>query len=1159
MAQMSLDTAIRLSAEVKGGGNIDRVKRSIQDLAQSSKTTAKDMDTLRSATFQFARANDGTIAGIKSSIGAFRGLQEQAKIGSREFQRYGAEIQKLEAKLRGIDGAAQKAGQSMGQQIAAGVASAAGAIGGALASFNIAGNVAKNTLALEEQSRRLRVMTNDSGALQAGIIALVREQGHLVSTTEASAAAYDILQAGFSNSSDILKLVRASTLGAVGGFTDMVTVSDALTSILNGYGMSAASAARVVDQMKVVTDDGKISMEAYAQSIGRVIPSAAAAKLPLEQVNAAISALTAQGVPVESTFSGINQVIKTILKPTQEAKDLAKSLGLEFNAQALAAKGLGGFLQDVGAKTGKSADALGILFSDIDGYKAVVGLLNDDLKRFNAFTENQATALGTAADAAQKGVDPLKQLDNAWKDLTSTIGQAALPGVAAAVSQLTDSIRVGIQFVEDYKTGWDLIGTAASNAIAPFSGVLNVLGQIDNRLRSIVQNPALGWLAGVAGGPLGPLLNAPAQLGANARNSQASRPQSGGYVSRFAGARDAAFAAAQQITGAPPPRALPPPSSSSSTGGGRAGTGSSTNEVKKGVKQLLRLTDAEITAAVNTAIGEYGGPDPRGRTDVFANILARSRSGQYPSNLVDVVMQPGQYAPNSRRSRAQVTNPNLYGKSRFEQVRAELMNAQMLAQSIQDIDSRLFFKGVSQQRNMVRGVDFLRAPDQNFFHGPGRSNPGRNPRITTKLLSELGDTSAVTGYLDKQADAAEKLREQEQRIASIVRERSAEISLMGIKVNMEEKIADAQTQGDKLLERRLEGQQRQIDIQTEYAKLLADPANQDIRIQEILTTQGLIALKAEEVRTERELQAIERERADEQRKSTPGFILGEAYDQSVKKLKDLTNAGNILSASADSIGSAFGSAFRDLITGATSASEALGRMFQSIADSFADMAAQMIAEWIKMQILGIVKSIFGAVAGGFSFGGSSGGFNLSGFEMPGYMAGTSIPSGFASGAAFDRGIVDSPTLFKFANGGAMRTGLMGEAGPEAILPLKRGVNGQLGVQMVGPAQQFAANRAALDGSTTGSSTSTTLAESRQALATAETSIRNRQADRSIEQAFSAPSQALKIQYDSQVINNVEYVTSDQFERGISQAAERGRALTLGALKNSVKARRQVGI
>lgn len=52
---------------------------------------------------------------------------------------------------------------------------------------------------------------------------------------------------------------------------------------------------------------------------------------------------------------------------------------------------------------------------------------------------------------------------------------------------------------------------------------------------------------------------------------------------------------------------------------------------------------------------------------------------------------------------------------------------------------------------------------------------------------------------------------------------------------------------------------------------------------------------------------------------------------------------------------------------------------------------------------------------------------------------------FAKGGAFTNQIVDSPTMFKFAKG----TGLMGEAGPEAIMPLKRDNQGNLGVRVDG--------------------------------------------------------------------------------------------------------------
>ncbi|CUH87451.1 phage tail tape measure protein, lambda family [Phaeobacter sp. CECT 5382] len=70
----------------------------------------------------------------------------------------------------------------------------------------------------------------------------------------------------------------------------------------------------------------------------------------------------------------------------------------------------------------------------------------------------------------------------------------------------------------------------------------------------------------------------------------------------------------------------------------------------------------------------------------------------------------------------------------------------------------------------------------------------------------------------------------------------------------------------------------------------------------------------------------------------------------------------------------------------------------------------------------------------------------------GDLIGSLLP--FANGAAFSQGrvmpfarggVVSSPTSFPMRGG----TGLMGEAGPEAILPLSRGADGSLGVRSQG--------------------------------------------------------------------------------------------------------------
>ncbi|QBY44275.1 Lambda phage tail tape-measure protein (Tape_meas_lam_C) [Arsenophonus nasoniae] len=56
-------------------------------------------------------------------------------------------------------------------------------------------------------------------------------------------------------------------------------------------------------------------------------------------------------------------------------------------------------------------------------------------------------------------------------------------------------------------------------------------------------------------------------------------------------------------------------------------------------------------------------------------------------------------------------------------------------------------------------------------------------------------------------------------------------------------------------------------------------------------------------------------------------------------------------------------------------------------------------------------------------------------------------------SAYSNTVVDSPTLFPFAKG----IGLMGEAGPEAIMPLTRGRDGSLGVKAVGGSSETQGN------------------------------------------------------------------------------------------------------
>jgi lambda family phage tail tape measure protein len=106
---------------------------------------------------------------------------------------------------------------------------------------------------------------------------------------------------------------------------------------------------------------------------------------------------------------------------------------------------------------------------------------------------------------------------------------------------------------------------------------------------------------------------------------------------------------------------------------------------------------------------------------------------------------------------------------------------------------------------------------------------------------------------------------------------------------------------------------------------------------------------------------------------------------------------------------------------------------KSLGAAFKDIARSIIADIIQMTIrMLIFKAISGLFGGGAGGSAPSGGFAKGGV----FSGGNVVP--FAVG-----GIVSGPTLFPMSGG---RTGLMGEAGPEAVMPLARDSQGRLGVR-----------------------------------------------------------------------------------------------------------------
>ena len=212
---------------------------------------------------------------------------------------------------------------------------------------------------------------------------------------------------------------------------------------------------------------------------------------------------------------------------------------------------------------------------------------------------------------------------------------------------------------------------------------------------------------------------------------------------------------------------------------------------------------------------------------------------------------------------------------------------------------------------------------------------------------------------------------------------------------------------------------------------------------------------------------------------------------------------------ADAFASSLTSGLQELIAGTKTAEEAFADFLRNIADVFMKTAAQMIAQSIA---LGVAKMFAGLNTGTLS-GANPGNFNLNAFAGA-FTPGGSMP--FAEG-----GYVSSPTRAIIGEGGEPEYVIPASKMRESMTRYSRGARGSDVIPKAG------ASGASGEGGAT---------------------------------AVSAP---IDVRFNVERINNVDYVTAEQFQQGLQQAARQGAAegerRTMRSLQNSTAVRRRLSV
>lgn len=312
--------------------------------------------------------------------------------------------------------------------------------------------------------------------------------------------------------------------------------------------------------------------------------------------------------------------------------------------------------------------------------------------------------------------------------------------------------------------------------------------------------------------------------------------------------------------------------------------------------------------------------------------------------------------------------------------------------------------------------------EQELLELGAKAAPERRAEIN-QLLKQLDATGELVDAKEKEARATEQLQrlQAQIRVSEENRLRANTIDLLSYGRG-----------GDAV-----EMLRRQLDIQREYEEGLKQ-----------IRDRGVAADSEEWRRQEQELRAsrermLDAEREFQQRRLA---LMGDWRVGANAALEDYMAAtADVASQSRDLFANAF-----------QGAEEAIVRFVKTGKASVSDLADSIIADLARIAVRqGITGPLASALAGLFGGTTATGNALVSGGtqSITAGLMGQLIPN--AKGGAYNSpslsaysgGVYDSPHLFAFAKG----AGVFGEAGPEAIMPLRRGPDGRLGVSAAGGA------------------------------------------------------------------------------------------------------------
>lgn len=193
-----------------------------------------------------------------------------------------------------------------------------------------------------------------------GILQLAGTVGF--SAQQLSAGMYTIESAGY-HGADGLTVLKAAAQGSKNENADLKETTEAVTTALHDYHMSADQASLVMSKMQVAVSQGKTTLQDFAGSLHSVQPIAAAAGISIDDLYGTLAAMTASGESADQATQHMADAIRHLSNPTTQMTEELSQLGINSAdlQQHLGERGLAGSMQAISDAITKKMGPAGTL------------------------------------------------------------------------------------------------------------------------------------------------------------------------------------------------------------------------------------------------------------------------------------------------------------------------------------------------------------------------------------------------------------------------------------------------------------------------------------------------------------------------------------------------------------------------------------------------------------------------------------------------------------------------------------------------------------------------------------------------------------------------------------------------------------------------------